>query len=178
MIRIEWLISVAVVGGFPGPATKLASPTGMHAIIWEAPRPSDPDFTHHLLLEDRPSGRRTPLMPFVRNVHVEWSPSGQYVAITCRCGSDFSDVHVFDVAHPEKDLGVKEELQRRVGTLAVLRNHHAYVESAGWLDRTTLSIRLWGYGNENPKGFERRYAFAVNGGARLTPAKASAAKHQ
>ena len=166
---IEWLVSAALMGGFPGPATALPSPTGAYAVIWHAPLPDDPENTHHLLLKDRSTGRLTPLMPFIRNVRVDWSPSGEYVAVTCRCGSDFSDVHLFDVAHP-KDMSVTKELQRRIGTLRVLQNHHAYVESVAWLSPSVLSIRIWGYGDENPKGFERQYAFGVARGTRLTKA--------
>jgi hypothetical protein len=178
MIGIHCLVSAALLGGFPGPRAALVSPTRTYAVIWEAPRSDDPENTHHLLLEDRRTGHRTPLMAFIRNVQVDWAPSGQYVAVTCRCGSDFSDVHLFDVAHPARDLSITRELQRRVGKLRVLRNHHAYLEATGWLNATTLSIRLWGYGDENRRGFERRYEFGVTEGARLSSPAAAPALHQ
>ncbi len=167
MLSLAWLIGAVSVGGFPGPDRQVASPDGARAIIWEAPLSGDPEFTHHLVLEDRGTGRRTPLMPFFRNVRVEWAPSGRHLAVTCRCGSDFSDVMLFDAERPSKGMSVTKELQRRVGRLEVLSNHHAYVESIGWLDDGALRVRLWGYGEVSPGGVEREYVFELVGKARL-----------
>src|SRR6266571_5596929 len=108
------------VGGFPGTDHEVMSPDGVHAVVWEEPRVNDPEFTHYLLMRDKRTSRSIPLMPFKRNVRVEWTPSGRYVAVTCRCGSDFSDVSVFDTEHPSKGVAVTKELERRVGRIPVL----------------------------------------------------------
>jgi len=166
---LELFLAVAV-GGFPGTDHEVMSPDGVHSVVWEEPRVNDPEFTHHLLMHDKRTSRSIPLMPFIRNVRVEWTPSGRYVAVTCRCGSDFSDVSVFDAVHPGKGVAVTKELQRRLGRILVLDNHHAYVETLGWLDDTALRIRVWGYGERNPKGFEWEYVFELGGGARRVSA--------
>ena len=74
---------------------------------------------------------------------------------------------LFDAEHPSKGISVTKELQRRVERLEVLSNHHAYVESIGWLDDSALRVRLWGYGEVSPGGFEREYVFELVGKARL-----------
>jgi hypothetical protein len=167
VILLAWMVAAATAGAFPGSNTRLASPDGFHVVVWEAPRTSDPAFPHHLWLEDLRSGQRLRLMPFTRHVTVEWSPSGRHLAVTCHRGSDFSDIVVFDVERPAKGASVRKELQRRVGRLRVLKNHHAYVEATRWLDDASLEIRLWGYGDQNPKGFDWVYIFELAGEARL-----------
>jgi hypothetical protein len=160
------LFLVVGIGGFPGTDHEVMSPDRVHSVVWEEPRANDREFTHHLLMHDKRTGRSIPLMPFFRNAYVEWAPSGRYVAVTCRCGSDFSEVSVFDTQHPGNGVAVTKELQRRIGRIPVLDNHHAYVESLGWLGDTGLRIRVWGYGERNPKGFEWQYVFELGGGAR------------
>jgi hypothetical protein len=166
---LELFVAVGL-GGFPGTEHEVASPDGVHAIVWAEPRANDPQFKHHLLMLDRRTNRTSPLMPFFRHVRVEWAPAGRYVAVTCACGSDFSDVSVFDTEHPGKGLAVAKELQRRVGRIRVLDNHHAYVEALGWLDDAALRIRVWGYGERSPKGFDWQYVFDLGGGATLVSA--------
>jgi len=171
MTGLVQLFLAVGVGGFPGTDHVVASPDGVHAVVWQEPTASDPEFTHHLLMLDKRTNRRSPMMPFLRNTRVAWAPSGRYVAVTCRCGSDFSDVSVFDTQHSVKVVSLTKELQRRVGRIHVLDNHHAYVEALGWLDDTTLRIHLWGYGERSPKGFDWQYVFELSGRARLVSAK-------
>jgi hypothetical protein len=165
-----WILAAAAVGGFPGPETRLPSPNGSKAVVWQAPRAGDPEYTHHLLLDDG-KGKLHPLMPFHRNVSVEWSPSGMHVAVTCHCGSDFSDVVVFDIANPRHGISVTKALQRRVGRIRVLNNHHAYVEAIRWLNDESLEVLVWGYGEQNPKGFNWTYDFGLGGTAELVKAR-------
>jgi hypothetical protein len=165
------LLLVIGIGAFPGTDHEVVSPDGVHAVVWEEPGATDPEFTHHLLMRDKRTNRSIPLMSFFRNARVEWAPSGRFVAVTCKCGSDFSDVSVFDTEHPGKGVAVTKELQRRVGRIPVLDNHHAYVESLGWLDETALRIQVWGYGERNPKGFDWRYVFELGGAAHRVSAR-------
>jgi hypothetical protein len=148
---------------FPGSVHRVASPAGRHVVIWEEPRPGDREYTHRLWLGTQGAGDGQVVMEFFRHATVEWSASGRYFVVTCWCGSDFAAVSLFDVDDPKHPLDVGQELQRRVGHLAVLDNHHAYVEAMGWSTGSSLELRLWGYGEEHPGGFERRYNFPLTG---------------
>ena len=159
-----WLM-VAIASGviFPGPIHRLISPDGRHVLVWEEPRGGDEDYTHRLRLGPADSSAARVVMKFYRHVQAEWSPSGRYVAVTCWCGSDFAAVTVIDVQRPERPIDVGRALVQRVGRIGALDNHHAYVEAPRWSDDRTLELRLWGYGKQNPRGFERRYSFPVGG---------------
>jgi hypothetical protein len=148
---------------FPGPVEKFPSPDGRHMVLWEKPRPGDEEYTHRLRLGARGSPASRVVMEFFRHAMVEWSPSSRYFVVTCWCGSNFAAVTLFDIEDPGHPLDVGGELQRRVGHLVVLDNHHSYVEAMRWSEPSKLELRLWGYGEQNPEGFERRYAFPLTG---------------
>src|SRR5262249_40460750 len=152
---------------FPGSIERVASPDGRHVVTWEKPRPRDQEYTHRLWLGTQGSRDGQVVMEFFRHASMEWSPSGRYFVVTCWCGSDFATVSLFDVDDPKHPLDVGEELQRRIGHLAVLDNHHAYIEAMRWSTASSLELRLWGYGEENSDGFERQYTFPLIGEPRL-----------
>jgi len=148
---------------FPGPTHEVVSPDGRRVVLWEEPEPGDQQYTHRLRVGVPGSRDSRVVMEFFRRATVEWSPSSRYLAITCWCGSDFAAVTIIDVEDPGHRLDAGPELQRRVGHLAVLDNHHAYIEAIGWITPSRVELRLWGYGEPNPKGFERHYSFPVRG---------------
>lgn len=53
-------------------------------------------------------------------------------------------------------IGVRDWIERLPGS-DVFQNHHVYLECTGWADRNTVKLRLWGYGDMHPNGFEREY---------------------
>ena len=166
-----WLIAAATIATFPGPDRQAASPDGIHAVAWEPPTSTDHELTHHLFLVGLRSDRRTALMFFFRSATIDWSPSGARFAVTCHCGSDFSTVTVFEVSGSSRQIDVITKLRQQLGPLDVLRNHHAYVESQGWASEDVLRVAIWGYGEQNPEGFDRKYELDLRGKARVVRAR-------
>ena len=63
------------------------------------------------------------------------------------------------VAFPER------ELRRQMGdNQSIFNNHHVYVTGVGWLGEDKVEIKIWGYGDIDPRGFTLRYEFTIGDG--------------
>ena len=148
---------------FPGAAQAL-DPTGRYAVVWVAPDAHATDGgQQELLLRIEASGVKRHLLSFRRSATVFWAPGGNALAIKDRLGRDRSTVLVF---FPDKP-GVTDldaELMKAFSPLPErTENHHVYLEVVRWLGPKSLRVRLRGYGEHDPEGFDELFDYELGG---------------
>jgi hypothetical protein len=152
--------------------SSLISPRGDKSLHWDEPDASGVE--HTLFLVDRTTNRVIEVLSFERSISIEWAPSGQAFSVTDHAGSDSSACLVFvlrDGDNPAKyDLSERLE-QSGLVPARVWTNHHLYCEVLTWRDAEVLSLRLWGYGDADPKGFDRRYDYSLKTGFKPTASR-------
>ena len=154
---------------FPSPRSTSRSPDGQHVIHNVDYNTKEP--YHRLLLEDTKTHTTRKLLTYERWVDVFWSPSGAEVMVDDHGGSDFENTYIYSVQDTSHRVDIGEEFRRQnpSGRLLFKKNDHVYVDGLGWVNETTVKIRLWGYGEHDPKGFERLLEYKLNGGIKITP---------
>jgi hypothetical protein len=119
--------------------------------------------TRSLLLRVEATGAQRPLLAFGRSASVFWAPDGNALAVTDRRGSARSIVLLF---LPDKP-GVTDldaELAKAFSPLPErAENSHVYLEVVRWLGPKTLRVRLRGYGERDPDGFDELFDYELGG---------------
>jgi hypothetical protein len=168
MTRIT-LVALLVVGGtaavgpsprtfarFPGTPRECAAPGGAFEALWVPADEVPSRGTHLLLLRDARSNRYKVLREFGRRVDVSWSPTGRWLAVADAVGSDGTASWVYPVAVDGAPLSVWALLEQQHGKAKLAFTagaHHLYVEANDWTGPSTLSVRIWGYGDNS---FDKR----------------------
>jgi hypothetical protein len=149
---------------FPGPATKLESPDGKFIV---ENVDSDKEPHHVLLLRTKRTDKVRTLYAYRRQVGVLWSPDGSKVVVNDYAGSDFSTSLVFFVGPEIPPLDLKEGVLGLLKGSPELRsitdNGHVYFEVARWDGNNAVRLKVWGYGEIDPKGFSRKYLYDLRG---------------
>jgi len=148
---------------FPG-AAEAKDPTGRFTVVYVAPDAKAVDGgQHELRLRVEKSGAARHLMFFGRSAAVLWAPDGNALAVTDRRGSDTWTVLVFFSEKPG-ETNLDAELARSLGPLPERTgNHHVYLEAVRWLTAKTLRVRLRGYGDRDPQGFDELFDYELGG---------------
>ena len=159
-------LATEVQATFPGREAECAGPGGHYVVVNVDPDVGrDPEAPHQLFLHDRLRNQKFKLLDYRRSVGVLWSPNGKSLAITDHAGSNLSNAYVFLLESGIRRIDIGEEFRRNAGSAAAVpRNHHAYLEATKWLDDTKLLVRLHGYEDENPDGFELIFEYTIEGG--------------
>jgi hypothetical protein len=139
---------------FPGERTAVASPNDDWEVQW-VPGDQTRGGEHELQLARRRGGGARRLQSFERHVSVAWAPDSRRLAVVDHAGSDTAVSRVYAVTGG-RPLDVRAAIEeQQPDALAFTRGaHHLYVEADTWLDESTLSVRVWGYGG--PEAFDRR----------------------
>lgn len=136
--------------------SEVVSPDGRYAL---SNVDSELDPHHTVFLEDRVRKTRRKLFNYGRHVVVLWNSESRLFAVTDFVGSDTSKCTVFSVDEKSAPLPVLDLLLRQLGEeekrrlQSQLGNHHAYVEGWMWNAPRSLTLKVWGYGDNDPAGF-------------------------
>ncbi len=148
---------------FPGPA-EARDPTGRYAVTCVTTAPAGGAAHHDLNLTVLASGTSRVLMSFGRAATVLWSPDGNALAVTERAGTDFATVFVFRSGGAAAPVDLDAELAKTLGPLPERTgNAHVYLEAVRWLDAKRLRVRLRGYGDRDPEGFDELFDYELGG---------------
>lgn len=152
---------------FPGHINKLASPNKRYVLV---NIDSETQPYHRLVLRDLASGKEQLLRTYARHISVAWSPSGESFFVNDYGGSDFSDCYLYSPANEDKPMSIKEALKEQFGGDGHLwKNHHVYIECRRWLNATEVLVRIKGYGDVDPSGFEACYSYSRKGSFKPVP---------
>ena len=163
-MRHHWFASILLAVGplalglgeqFPGRKAEAKAPDGRRALVWMAPDQT-PSGRHRLCLRDL-SGAVHTVREFDRWVRIAWAPDSLHFAVIDGVGSDASESWIYpaSLAAPASVWELLLAQHRSVVEPLTRGAHHQYVEADRWLDSTTMSVRLWGYGG--PRPFDRRF---------------------
>ena len=148
---------------FPANSEAL-SPDGRYAIV-DIDRSSEP--YHVVFLKNLQVNSRRELFDYDRHVDVLWSPDSKSFAVTDYGDSDFSRCNIFSVDEKIARIPVLDHLFRTLPESEQKRlkrlqsNHHFYVAASAWTGPKELRLKIWGYGDADPKGFTRYYALQL-----------------
>jgi len=152
---------------FPGKTCFATSPDGRYLIAnIDVERPDQVSYlgdSHALYLFDLKTVSMRKIHRYGRGVTVVWAPDSSALFINERTGSDSSNVFVFLVTGSRK-IDVAQELKKKVPNRSILENHHVYVEGVEWAGGQVLKVRVHGYGDRDPNGFELLYEYVVGNG--------------
>jgi hypothetical protein len=151
---------------FPGHRGGLTSPEGRYVVLnIDSQTENQVHYlgdNHALYLVDLkvPSVKR--VHAYGRSASVRWSPKGSAFFINDRTGSNSSNVIVFVLARGTA-LDISKELKKRVQHKSITGNDHVYLEATEWLAENIVKIKVHGYGDVDPKGFELWYEYVIGG---------------
>ena len=134
---------------FPGTNDYISPIRGIR-VVWNEPVESTTSHILSFFLRDDPKALF--VVEFVRHICLLWSPTEQYVAMTDASWSDMSTVWVYTLDTLDSGINLREKLPASL-QIQVEQNHHAYLVAESWQE-TQLRVRVWGYGDLNPQGFE------------------------
>ncbi len=157
---------------FPGRLCSVPSPDGRYLVL-NIDREVDSQVrylgdNHALYLIDLKASRLTRIHPYGRHAKVLWSGSGSALVINDYVGSDFSDAILF-VVPGVAGTSIGVELRKSAQGKRIFSNHHVYIEAVEWGPSDTLTIRVHGYGDSDPNGFEHWYQYSPGGNLKEIP---------
>lgn len=143
---------------FPG-ASAAPDPTGRYAVELAAGEGG----RRELRLKVLASGAARPLLALPHSATAWWSPDGNALALAVRRDADHGTVLLFFPDRPgETDLAA--ELSRALGPLPELtENRRVFLEVVRWRDAKRLRLRLRGFGNRDPDGFDELFDYDLAG---------------
>ncbi len=146
---------------FPGAQTELKSPDGRYSVV---NIDSDKEPHHSLMLKNIGNGSVAPLHQYGRHVSVLWSPDSKKLVVNDYTGSSSATSLIFFVDR-SATLDLQKELLKSLGEspdkISLTDNHHVYVVVSKWVDGQRVRLRVWGYGEVDPKGFSWQYVYTV-----------------
>ncbi|HTY42580.1 MAG TPA: hypothetical protein VMH79_11970 [Thermoanaerobaculia bacterium] len=144
---------------FPG-AAEAKDPNGRYRVVFVVPPAGQ---NAKLALEDSKTGISTPLLTIGRAATVFWSPDGGALAVTDRKSASSSTVLLATPGQPGlTDLAAV--LARTLGPLPEQTgNRNVHLEVVRWLDARKLRVRLRGFGERDPGGFDELFDYELSG---------------
>ncbi len=143
---------------FPGATATITSPSG-RLVIRNVDSDAEP---HHTLYLKDGSGAERKLLSYDRHVSVLWAPNERAVVVNDFAGSDYSVCRLF-LVESGREIEVSEAITTKYGgDGTVFANHHVYFEGVGWQGPETLKVKVWGYGDRDPKGFSRFFTYRLD----------------
>lgn len=118
---------------------------------------------HSLFLEETASGRSRKLFNYVGVVAVGWSNS-DFIIVTEYLSKRTSRALVFTAASADDPVVIDKPLLTHLVPIdlrpQLRENDHVFVE-ASQVEGETLTLRVWGYGSHDAKGFHWRCEYGL-----------------
>ena len=136
---------------FPGTHPCVAAPDARIKVCNE-----DSDVSPFHILSLVREGTKRQLFTYDRSVRVYWAPDSRHVAITVSAGSDSSFIRIFSTEGTMNFVVDQEKLCKRLDSTKcgqLSGNGHVYIVVQRWLSKTSLDLKVHGYGEVGPKGF-------------------------
>jgi hypothetical protein len=147
--------------------SRAVSPDGRYVIVGVD---SNSEPHHKVFLKDVVLKTRRKIFDYNRNIVLLWANDSKSFAVTDYVGSNTSQCSVFSVDEtvrpiqlldnllPALSKPAREQLKRQ------LSSDHVYVEASAWTAPEVLTVKISGYGEANPKGFEQFYSVQLHPG--------------
>lgn len=149
---------------------RVPSPTGRFVLFGETRWRDEKDkctqcvpVNSRLWLEDRVSGKHTPLIDVNRAAYAAWSPDGNAFYVEDDFGSNGAESFIY-LADSLKKLDLEELILAADSEAKRLISGHAYLQVERWKDSQNLQVRLVGHTDEkSPVCFEKHYLINLIG---------------
>ncbi len=152
---------------FPGPKCGVTSPDGRYIVLnVDSQMDAETRYlgeNHALYLLDLKTPTVKRIHPYGRSVSVLWSPRGSALLINDRVGSDSSTVLLVVVGRGAQKIDIGQQLKKKARERSIVANHHVYIEGVEWLAENAMKVKVHGYGDLDPNGFELWYEYMVGG---------------
>jgi hypothetical protein len=153
MLVIIPYVLIAQIVKFPRTNAAI-DPSKRFKVVWkEATDTSD----HYLILRDLKSRRWRKIVDFGRSVDFLWAPDGNSFAITNWVGSNCSEAWIGFPKDSSKHVNLEYNSPQ------VSENHHVYYEILRWRNSSSVLLKIWGYGEHDPDGFEKYFEADLQG---------------
>jgi hypothetical protein len=170
-IETSPMIGKAVPVSFPT-ESQAVSPDGRYAIVGVD---GDSEPYHSVWMDDRVLKTRQKLFVYDRHIVLLWDNESKSFAVTDYVGSNTSRCKVFSVNRKAPTIQVLNVLlpalfvDARERLKKQLSNHHVYVEAFVWSGSNVLTVKVSGYGDADPTGFEQFYNVNLHAARPVTP---------
>lgn len=158
-------LTCAQTASYPGPDASLSSPDGKYVV---ENRDSNVEPHHRIVLtkwSKRGSERTTrDIATYARGVVVQWCPDSKWFIVNDHEGSDASVPYVYSVADPTMKIDIRQWLTGHLSSKSLVENHHTYFE-ARWKSAGRIDVKVWGYGDVDPRGFRKVYHLTWKAGS-------------
>lgn len=145
---------------FPGDVTSINSPDNNFSIHSED---YDEEPNHSLFFKYEQTGIEKKILDFRRHADISWAPDSKYFFVNDYLGSDFTNCIV--IALPElKKINIMPILKTLPIEEGIFDSHHLHVTCEAWRNDGYINVRLTGYGDQNPSGFDYGYLVDFNRG--------------
>ena len=153
MLVIIPCVSITQVIKFP-PTDSTSDPTRRYLIKWKEATDSS---KHSLILRNLKNGQWRKILEFGRHSDFLWAPDGNAFAIIDWVGSNCSEAWI----------GFPNDSSRHVNleyhSPQVEKNDHVYYEILSWHNSSSVLLKIKGYGEHDPKGFEKYFEADLQG---------------
>jgi dipeptidyl aminopeptidase/acylaminoacyl peptidase len=151
---------------FPGARFSIQSPDGRYVVLNEDSDTREP--AHRLLLKKKGSKVALQVLSYGRSVDVLWSPDSSHLIVVDHEGSDSTNSFIFTLPGMAEPVDLRAEMESKLReNRSVFQNHHVYIKAVRWMNPNTIRLKIWGYGNEDPKGFTLWLDYKLGGDFRL-----------
>ena len=134
---------------------------------------ADAGTDYDLFVRDRATGTHRILERFSRAADLLWSPDSAHLAVTFWGSSSDASIVVYSM-NPlvgARHLGSAASASNLAPYLDRLpearKNDHVYFQALSWQGAATLRVRIFGHGDNDPKGFAKCFDVSLRAGAML-----------
>ena len=151
--------SLTDLASFPGPTSAIVAPNGQLE-IYNVDRDSEPH--HSLYLRARSGGaHKIKIVDYDRHVEVSWNSDSTLFLVNEYKESTDATCLIFDLRGRVVFDVRRRLISSKPAAAEALKNQHAYVTCASWLNRESLRAKVSAYGTANPRGVEATYDLRV-----------------
>ena len=148
---------------FPGEISQISSPNKTY-LLSNIDDDKSPPY-HTLFLKDLKNNTNEKLFFYNRYVDVLWSPKGTGLIVNDHGGSDYANSIIFLLNGVKKSVDLKATLRQKISeNKSIFGNHHVYIEGMEWVDENRVKVKISGYGDIDPNGFEIWYEYTIGNG--------------
>ncbi len=152
---------------FPGERSQMESPDGRYVLINVDSENKEQILSlggnHALFLQNSKTGKKEKIYSYDRYVEVLWSPNGRRMIINDYGGSDYAFPIIFSFDGNIESINVEDKVRRELAdNRSIIGNHHVFIIGTEWLGEDKVKIKIYGYGDVDPKGFTLWYEYQIS----------------
>lgn len=155
----------------PGEVSAIPSPDGKYVLINVDSENEKQSLSlggnHALYLQNLKTGKQKKIYSYDRYIEILWSPKGSKLLINDHGGSDYSFPIIFLINDNKQPIDVGKQIKENMAMASnqsISGNHHVYIVGTKWLDENRVKIKIYGYGDVDPRGFTLWYEYSIQNG--------------